>query len=340
MGNACSNKNMIRNRKAPIKANTTRTRECPMVSGTGTIYMIVCSLDYKQTSNPLTCTIDGNNMIELAQSCGARIEKLYDEQATVPNVKQLLAQVGSQVGPDDYFIFYYSGHGTNLPDQDGDEEDEQDEAFCFVDEAGQVSFDTCLRDDDFVDIVTSSVHEEARIILISDCCHSGTVADLSKPEWEGFHAVSISGCTDTQTSGDTGRGGICTHSMLLAISKLQQAGEDDYSLAVLYNATLKEDDRVFDSAQDITLQASPGFNPDDLSWPLVPSSQYMAPMSKAKQNTGGADLGQMPAEQLAAMGIPPAMAAFANGVPDMDEDELQDFISDAFGAQQGQCAQQ
>lgn len=32
--------------------------------------------------------------------------------------------------PGDFFVVYYSGHGTNVEDQDGDEEDGNDEALC------------------------------------------------------------------------------------------------------------------------------------------------------------------------------------------------------------------
>jgi hypothetical protein len=58
-----------------------------------------------------------------------------------------------------------------------------------------------LRDDDFAKLVTGSVHADTNVLILADCCHSGTVADLNKPLWQGYRVASISGCTDKQTSG-------------------------------------------------------------------------------------------------------------------------------------------
>merc|ERR1719327_2589280 len=83
----------------------------------------------------------------------------------------------------------------------------------------------CTGDDVFADVVTSSLDESVRILILTDCCHSGSIADLDNECWHGRQAVSITGCLDEQTSGDIGRGGIFTHSMLMAVSNLQQRGE-------------------------------------------------------------------------------------------------------------------
>jgi len=242
------------------------------------VHMLVCALDYKKTACPLTCTMDGNNMLDLARHCNAKTTKaLYDEEATRPNVVKSIKEVGSKCKPGDYFIFFYAGHGSSLKDNDGDEEDGIDECFCLVDKHGQTSKKDWLRDDDFAKAVSSSVSRGTNIVVISDCCHSGTVADLGRPEWRGHRAISISGCTDKQTSGDTGSGGIFTHALLLAIQKLNKKGLRKYSLQDLYVTTLAKDDKIFRSPQDITLHTVPGFSSDGMEWPLVPPESYKAP---------------------------------------------------------------
>lgn len=241
------------------------------------VHMIICALDYKNTSFPLTCTQDGDNMMELARLCNANVEKLYNEEATVENVCKLIKMVGTRCGPDDYFVFYYAGHGANLPDQDGDEDDGQDEAFCFVDKEGRTSPKCWLRDDDFAKLVTSSVHAFTNILVLADCCHSGTVADLNKPIWDGYRAISIAGCKDQQTSGDTGKGGIFTHSLLLAIDGLKVAARSTYTVDDLYHETLIVDDEVFNSLQDITMQSRPNAC---MAWPLVPPGHFVAPFRR------------------------------------------------------------
>lgn len=203
---------------------------------------------------------------------------MYDEQCTKQNVLQAIADVGAKCGEGDYFVFYYSGHGTNLQDVSGDEADGQDEAFCFVTPDGQINFNSCLSDDDFATAITGAVDADAKVIILTDCCHSGTIADFHNGDWAERKAVSITGCLDGQTSGDIGRGGIFTHSMLMAIAELQREGEDEYSVGKLYNKTLQKDDEKFNSKQDICLQCSPGHLPNQMAWPLIPQQPYTSPL--------------------------------------------------------------
>mmetsp|Transcript_65753 Transcript_65753/g.203661 ORF Transcript_65753/g.203661 Transcript_65753/m.203661 type:complete len:359 (+) Transcript_65753:45-1121(+) len=289
-------------------------------SDSGSVHLIITALDYKKTSNPLTCTKDGKNMQKLADVCGVGdVQVMYDEQCTKDNVKQLIQMVGPSCSPGDFFVFYYSGHGTSMKDVSGDEADGQDEAFCFVTPDGQITYESCLIDDDFSTCLCSNLPEDVNVLILTDCCHSGTIADLDSACWAGRKAISITGCLDTQTSGDMGRGGIFTHSMLLAIDKLMRAGQADYSCGLLFNATLKEDDKVFASAQDITIQCTSAVTPDRMAWPLVPKQPYKAPLAQAAEAAvpsasdggggspaSGADL-QQNAALCEALGISPQM---------------------------------
>lgn len=253
----------------------------PHAGGSGTVRVIILALDYKATKNPLTCSIDGRNMEKLVRNCGipdSNIVAMYDEQCTKQNVSNLVRQVGSQCTAGDYFVFYYSGHGTNLADQSGDEADGQDEAFCFVTPDGQVNYSSCMSDDDFSDLVTEVLDPGVNVLVLTDCCHSGTICDFGNGHWAGRKAVSITGCLDNQTSGDIGKGGIFTHSMLLALGALKEEGDSDFAVAKLYNKTIEEDEEVFNSEQDITLQSAPGFTPNHMAWPLMPQGGWQPPL--------------------------------------------------------------
>mmetsp|Transcript_95239 Transcript_95239/g.269059 ORF Transcript_95239/g.269059 Transcript_95239/m.269059 type:complete len:358 (+) Transcript_95239:97-1170(+) len=246
------------------------------------VHVLICALDYKGTGNELTCTLDGNNMQTLCRACGIQdMQVMYDNECTKENVSAKIQEMGQRVGEDDYFIFYYSGHGTSMQDTNGDEADGMDEALCFVGPGGQLAGNYFMSDDEFTDVVTEAISEDARILILTDCCHSGTIGDLDKDAWEGRQVITITGCTDTETSGDIGKGGIFTHSMLLAIDHLQQSGEDEYSVGLLYNATVHEDDEVFHSQQDITLNSSHGIKPKQMAWPLIPQGEYKAPLNQA-----------------------------------------------------------
>lgn len=303
-------------------------------------HMIILALDYKQTQNPLTCTMDGKNMRELADACGVTdLEVMFDEQCTKRNVKSVIQRVSQNCYPDDYFVFYYSGHGTSMKDDDGDERDGSDEAFCFVDASGQITWQSCLRDDDFARAIVHNVPEETKIIIMTDCCHSGTIADLRKELWQDRQVISISGCLDDQTSGDMGRGGIFTHSLLLAIDSLIHADESDFSVGKLYNATLQEDQNVFDSAQDITLQHTSCTSPDQIAWPLVPPSSYQAPLGRATAAHGGSthDLHQTDPDELAQSGVPDKLLQYlvAHQIGEPYHEELLDHFE-----QNDQCCAQ
>lgn len=250
--------------------------------------MIICALDYQYTAHPLTCTVDAQNMRQLAAACEVQdVVVMLNEECTAENVRNTIYDVGSRCQEEDFFIFFYSGHGTNVADLTGDEADGQDEAFCFVDPSGHISLDTVMTDDDFSATVTSYVPLQTRILILTDCCHSGTIADLGRAEWTGRDAISITGCLDGQTSGDMGKGGIFTQSMLLGIDKLAQLKQQDYSIGALYNATLKEDEKVFHCAQDIHLETANGCQADAIAWPLIPVGRYVAPLRMVETLTGG-----------------------------------------------------
>jgi len=244
--------------------------------------VIILALDYPGTGNELTCTKDGDNMQALCRACGVRdVTVLYNNQANKDATLRAIREVGARCNDGDYFIFNYSGHGTSVPDKDGDEEDGKDEALCLVTPEGKIDWAEFLTDDDFAEAVTDAVGDDVKILIMCDCCHSGTIGDFEDSCWHGKTAVSMSGCEDNQTSGDTGKGGIWTHSLLMAIEEMKNHGEDNYSVGQLYNVQLDKDENVFHSKQDITVRWTDNLDgPQDMAWPLIPSGAYKAPWGR------------------------------------------------------------
>ncbi|QDV91082.1 Caspase domain protein [Phycisphaerae bacterium RAS2] len=71
----------------------------------------------------------------------------------------------------DELVFYFSGHGSNRPDDNGDEDDGQDEILCpsdYVQETGQNG----IVDDELGEMLRAAA--EAHVLVILDACHSGT----------------------------------------------------------------------------------------------------------------------------------------------------------------------
>lgn len=245
-------------------------------------------MDYKLTNNALSCTIDGRNMAELAQACGiTSVRSISDEgqPLTKDMAMKAIEEIAEQCGDDDCLVFYYSGHGTQLKDQAGDdrneETEEEDDAYCFQDEHGQINYGSCWDDDDFSQFMVDTIPDGTQTIILSDCCHSDTIADLGKKQWADKQCISISGCLDNQTSGDIGRGGIFTHSLLLAIDQLSGEGEDNYSVATVFNRTLScKLKRFGKSGQQIAAEHTDAVIPQDMAWPLIPQIQYTAPLNR------------------------------------------------------------
>lgn len=102
-------------------------------------------------------------------------EMLLDAQATKEAIVESLKKIVQDTGPSDIAVVTYSGHGTWVPDADGDEADGRDEALCPWD-IGTTG--VVITDDELYEIFSSRRYS-ARIVFISDSCHSGTVARAS-----------------------------------------------------------------------------------------------------------------------------------------------------------------
>lgn len=74
---------------------------------------------------------------------------------------------------EDTVLFYFSGHGAQIPDDDGDEEDGLDEALWVWDSSKTLGL-SLIRDDD-LNRWLSALPAENKLVLL-DCCHSGTAS--------------------------------------------------------------------------------------------------------------------------------------------------------------------
>ncbi|WP_108482855.1 caspase family protein [Oceaniglobus ichthyenteri] len=95
-----------------------------------------------------------------------------------------LADLAQVAGPDDTVIFYFSGHGAQAPDLNGDEAGGYDEIFLPADAknwSGTIgAVENAIVDDEFQPLFQAILNTGATLIAIVDACHSAT----------GFRAVS------------------------------------------------------------------------------------------------------------------------------------------------------
>jgi len=104
------------------------------------------------------------------------ISILLDGKATKRNIQAAVRQMIKASSAGDVALFHFSGHGSNVPDKDGDEADHRDEILCphdldwrapLTDDWLRASFDRLKRD--------------VNLTCIFDCCHSGTATRQVAP---------------------------------------------------------------------------------------------------------------------------------------------------------------
>lgn len=256
----------------------------------GEVHMLITGIDYTgdQTwagQNPLDTRYGFDIMVDLAQKCNvATIKTLWNREVTKEGLTAAIEEVGALCGPEDYFIIYYTGHGDLLVDDDQDELSGKDSALCLLGPDGNVEprEEVWMRDDDFVDAIVDSVEPSVKVMVLADCCHSGTLLDLRTSEFPAREqtCISITGCEDSQTSAGTGKGGLFTRSMSRAVQGLQEDGEEDYMVSKLYNRTLEEykAHKFPGHSQDITIHGCM-LRPTELPWPLIPTEPYISPVN-------------------------------------------------------------
>ncbi|MBU0498788.1 MAG: caspase family protein [Gammaproteobacteria bacterium] len=118
---------------------------------------------------------DLRNMEVVAERLGFKdIKVLKDAEVTSGTVAQTIEDwLVKGTGPDDRTLIYFSGHGTRIKDENGDEEDKADEVLVLHDfkaEGGKIS--GVLVDDRIHELLTAIPARETLVFV--DACHSGT----------------------------------------------------------------------------------------------------------------------------------------------------------------------
>jgi len=105
---------------------------------------------------------------------GANIRRITNGASTASGIEQAFREhLVAGTKPGDLALFYYSGHGTQTPDTDGDESDKKDEALVPHDvRVGESKFENLLLDDK-LGMLAAEVADR-NMVFILDCCHSGS----------------------------------------------------------------------------------------------------------------------------------------------------------------------
>lgn len=194
----------------------------------------------------------------------SQIHTLTNEEATSARVvAELDGWLRQGVRPEDRVVFYFTGHGSQVPDFNGDEDDGVDEVLVTHDmqrarSNGRATLTGVVVDDTINEVVARNPSRS--VMLIVDACHSGTVSRsfsltnrsvTSEPVfrksfiYEGMpepkpvartrdvkplagnapNYVSLSAAGDRESAIGTSRGGIFTIGLTEAIARYTAAGK-------------------------------------------------------------------------------------------------------------------
>ncbi|KAJ3021488.1 UNVERIFIED_CONTAM: hypothetical protein HDU68_009605 [Siphonaria sp. JEL0065] len=155
---------------------------------TGRKKALLIGINYAGTQNALAgCINDAHNLKQfICQNYGYNpspdsILMLTDDNRSdprmLPTLRNMLAAfiwLVSNTRPGDELFFSYSGHGGQVPDNDGGKASGMDSTLCPMDfqTAGQI------RSDDVHKYLVAGLPEGVKLTVVMDCCHSGTMMEL------------------------------------------------------------------------------------------------------------------------------------------------------------------
>ena len=116
---------------------------------------------------------------------------LLNEDATKEKIINALEETSTRVTEDDIFLFSWQGHGSEVVDDNGDEEDGTDEIICPHD----IDENTYITDDE-LDYYFSNINSKAQILIFESCLSGGLVGDDDDLDKDG-RIIIVSTLEDT-----------------------------------------------------------------------------------------------------------------------------------------------
>ncbi len=132
----------------------------------------------------------------------SNITVIRDREATKAGILKAIDDLYNRIKPGDIVVIHYSGHGQQVFDKNGDENDRLDEAIVPIDALVEYSSnyqgENHITDDKLNEIITKFRNElgkNGELLMLLDSCHSGSatraagvtrggVAALTPPNWD------------------------------------------------------------------------------------------------------------------------------------------------------------
>lgn len=138
---------------------------------------VLCGINNYQAITDLRgCINDVQNIFNLLTQVynfeSSQIHQLIDERVTKAAIKDEYSWLLNNSQAGDRLVFHFSGHGSYVPDNNGDEVDGIDEITCLYD-MDFYNPETYMRDDEWQAMI-QQIPQDVNLTFILDNCHSGT----------------------------------------------------------------------------------------------------------------------------------------------------------------------
>jgi hypothetical protein len=127
------------------------------------------------------CVNDANDFKSALEARGFTVDQLLNDKATARAIDQAMTRLVAGARPGDSIVVTFSCHGSWVPDENADEGDGADEILCPYD----IAAGNYISDDRIYEIV-QSLAPGARMLIVTDACHSGTMLKRLPDELVGF----------------------------------------------------------------------------------------------------------------------------------------------------------
>lgn len=118
------------------------------------------------------CVQDATRWAEYFADRGWDVTLIRDAEATRTRIiEEFRALVDGARVPADRVVFFFSGHGTEVRDLDGDEVGGRDQAIVPVD----YRLGRFLTDDDLRGVISEELTARIGLTVVTDCCYSGSM---------------------------------------------------------------------------------------------------------------------------------------------------------------------
>lgn len=151
---------------------------------------VLCGINNYQTITDLRgCLNDVDNIFDLLTGVynfePAQIHRLTDEQVTKTAIKNEYNWLLKDAQRGDRLVFHFSGHGSYVSDDNGDEPDRTDEITCLYD-MDFYNSETFMRDDEWR-VMIQRIPKDVELTFILDNCHSGTGTRVISVDLRGHY---------------------------------------------------------------------------------------------------------------------------------------------------------